>query len=407
MKRFACLAFVFVAACGDDETTPTDAANIDAAVDAGIDAAVDAPPTVYSGTITALEAKILNPGNTGTFFGQGVQIGISFQDSVTGVAPTMEEQPGSPLGCKLFEFNRAQAIQSSVGNNEGSVTIKLGAETYPACNFTANVGYTCPHLGTAGTGGTIAAGPQAGTFTLTVTGTPYNAGNTTNRYVSISGATNAANNGVFPIVGLAAPNIIVYGNQAGVAEVTPAASQHVNLAGVGPTPGAPADGFLANDATADFTVAPGGGNHFAAFTASTPNVGDDLVLPATELAKLNSIPVNGTAFTFGCDAQTQGHTCNSASGALINIVTTDSSVAGLSPFTLPLPTTKRVQVRCAAIGATKVTVPAAYMAAIQNSGYTRIQTTFMRPALMTTTPATATVNALGGHAIVGFTGRPN
>ena len=79
-------------------------------------------------------------------------------------------------------------------------------------------------------------------------------------------------------------------------------------------------------------------------------------------------------------------------------------LAGLSPFAMPLPTTKRVMIRCAAIGQTSVTVPAPYMAAIMTSGYRRIQATFMRPALMSGGPAT--VNALSGHAIVGFTNRP-
>lgn len=410
MKRFACLSFILVAACGDDGGTAIDAANIDAAVDAAVDAPIDAAPTVYGGTFTALETTLLNPTGAATpIFGQGLQIGISFSDSVTGVAATMEEQPGSPLGCKLFNFNRAQAIQSSVGNNEGDVTVAITGGTnpqtppnVPVCKFTANVGYTCAFNMTAGAGGTIAVAVpgQAGSLTVAAPGA-FNDGNSLGSYVSITGATNAANNGTFPIIQRPAANIIVYGNPAAAAETLPAAATHVNLAGIGPIPGKADPGFLADDSAASFTLAPGGGNHFQVFTAMTANVGDDFTLSAAEQAKLNALPTNGAAFTIDCAAG--GGTCGTASGALLNIVTTDTA-PGASPFAMPLPTTKRVQIRCAAIGRTDITVPAAYMAAIMTSGFTRIQTTYMRPALMSGGPAT--VNALGGHAIVGFTNRP-
>lgn len=400
MKRFACLAFVVVAACGDDNTTtPIDAPTVDAP---NIDATeIDAPATTYSGTFTALEVALLNPGNTHTFFGQGVQIGISFGDSVTGVAPTMEEQQGSPLGCKLYEFNAQQAVQASVGNDEGNVTVTLGTEMQPVCKFTAGVGYTCPFTGTFSNGGIIAAGPQAGLATLTDTDVTFNAQNTTGRYVNITGATNAANNGTFPIVALGGANTIVYGNPAYVAEVIPAAGSHINLAGVGPIPGAADPGFLADNAAASFALTPGGGNHFDAFTAMAADVGDDFTLDNAELDKLNATPTSNAALTIACNTGTGS--CGNATGSLLNIVTTDASVAGLSPFAMPFPTTKRVQIRCASIGQPSITVPAAYMAALGTSGYTRIQTTFMRPALLGGGPAT--VNAIAGHAIIGFTNR--
>ena len=403
MKRFACLAFVLVAACGDDGTTTIDAAAIDAAnIDARpIDAPIDAAPTTYSGTMTALEVALISPAPGGTFFGQGLQLGISFGDSLTGVAPTMEEQMGSPLGCKLFNFDRAQAIQSSVGNNEGDVMVTVGT-TMITCKHTTGVGYTCPQNSTASTGGIIAAGPQAGTATLTDADVTFNAGNSSGRYINIAGA-NAANNGTFPIVAVGGANTIVYANPAFVAEAIPATGSHVNLVGVGPIPGAPDPGFVLDADAAAFTLVPGGGNHFTAFTHMTANVGDDFTIPAAELAKLKALPTANAAFTFGCDPLMAGNTCGSASGALLNIVTTDSSLAGLSPFAMPLPTTKRVQIRCASIGQNSVTIPGAYMAALMTSGATRIQTTFMRPALLAGGPAS--VNAIAGHATIGFTNR--
>lgn len=206
--------------------------------------------------------------------------------------------------------------------------------------------------------------------------------------------------GAFPIVGRVAANTIVYANPEFEAETLPATATHVHLAGAGPTPMIEDPGYLADDAAASFALAPGGGNHFAAFTAAASNVGDDFTMTEAELAKLTAVPVDGSAFTVTCD----GGSCGAAAGSLLLLVTTDTSTAGMSPFAMPLPTTKRVMIRCAAIGQTSVTVPAAYMAAIMTSGYRRIQATFMRPALMTGGPAS--VNALSGHAIVGFTNRP-
>lgn len=421
MKRFALLALPFAAAaCGDNNGTdvPIDAAidtavidtPIDTPTDTPIDTAVDAPDgppvTTYSGTISVLEAALLNPGTSGTFFGQGVQAGITFTSSDTTMfpAPLMEEQPGSPLGCKAWQYTAAQAPLASIGLDEGPVAVNSPAATttsfLPSCVFQPGAGYICPHTGTMSTGGIIAAGPAAGTATLTDADTTFNAGNTSNRYVRIGGATNAANNGVFPILALGGANTIVYGNPAFVAETIPATGFHINLAGVGPTPMAPDPGFLTDTASIDFVHTMGGGGHIPDFTATTSaagSVGDDFTLPLASLNLLNAIPRDGTAFTVGC---ADAASCGTASGTLINIVTTDGPTAGLSPFTMPLPTTRRVQVRCASLGAISITVPAAYSALIMGSGATRIQTTFIRPTLMA---GVANVTSISGHAVVGFT----
>lgn len=421
MKRFAFLAIPFaLAACGDNlsvntpidaSVTDPDAASIDAQeIDAReIDAReIDAPPAVtYGGTISVLEAALLNPGTSGTFFGQGVQASITFTQSDQVPAPMLEEMPGSPLGCKAWVYTPAQTIAATVGIDEGQVNVRSPAGTstnlLAPCVFTAGVGYTCPHNGTLSTGGTIAAGPAAGTATLTDTDVTFDLDNTTNRYVRISGATNAANNGVFPIVGfsIVAPNTIVYANPAFVAETIPAAGFHINLSGVGPTPGAIDPGFLLDTASVDFVKAAGGGDHIAAFTATTTaggSVGDDFTLPLADLNALNALPRDGSAFTISCPTCV---TPAGGSGTLINIVTTDAPTAGLSPFSLPAPVTERVQVRCAALGQNAVTVPAAYSAFLMRAGITRIQATLIRPTLMGGGPSSVT--SISGHAIVGYT----
>jgi hypothetical protein len=319
----------------------------------------------------------------------------------------MEATPGSPLGCKAWEYTAAEAVIASIGNDEGAVQITSGAGTsppsFPVCSFVAGAGYACPEPTTAGTGGIIATGPS-GTATLTDTATTYTAATTDNRYVRIAGATNAANNGTFPIISLVGGNTLIYGNQVAVGETLPATATHVNLAAVGPTPGKADPGFLSDDNTMDFVLTPGGGNHFTAFTLTTGSgtVGDDFTLDSAAKNLLNNIPLDGTAFTVGCEAGSCA--TGSASGVILNIVTTDGSLAGVSsPFAMPLPATRRVVVRCAGLSTTSMTIPAAYSALLMGSGATRVQATFIRPTLMT---GGGDVSGVSGHAIVGFTTPP-
>lgn len=408
MKRFVLLGLAMgaFAACGDDggDTDP-DARVIDAAETDADD--TDAPPAVtHAGSISLLEVQVLNPGTSGTFFGQGVQVGVAFTASDQVPGPVLEEMAGSPLGCKAWEYTPAQAAAATIGQDQGPVQVTAAAGLTPAmvptCVHMANVGYICPHTMTAHTGGIVGAGPQPGTLTFTDADVTYNANNTTNRYLQIAGATNPRNNGVFPIVGLAGANTIVIGNPGGMAETLPATATHVNLAGIGPTPGVADPGFLANDATVTFMLTSGGGMDFDTFTSvnsGAGGVGDDFTLATAEAIKLNAIPRDGAAFTVTCDAA--GCPAGTADGTVLNIVTTDTATAGLSPFAMPPPTTKRVQIRCAALGSSAITVPAAYSAFIMNSGATRIQASFIRGDLMGGGPPE--VSAVSGHAVVGFT----
>ena len=409
MKRTVLLGLTFagVAACGDNKGVDIDAAPIDAAIDAAIDAPIDAPPPVFSGSFSAIEAAVLTPG-TSTVFGQGLQLGLSFTDSSMIPAPLMEETPGAPIGCKVWEYTPAQVAASSVGVDEGPATFTFTAGTgmpttppaVPACIFSPNVGYTCPDTGTASGGGVIAAGPAMGTATLTDTDITYNAGNSTGRYVRIAGAAMAANNGVFPIVAIAGANTIVYANPARVVETLPAAAQHVNLAGVGPIPSAPDPGFLADDYKIAVAHTMGGGGHVANFSLDTGagTIGDDFTLDNASTGQLVALPRNGAPITFTC--MTNCGAANAA-GSLVNIITTDAPVAGLSPFAMPPPVTKRVQIRCAQLGTGNITIPAAYSAKIMSSGATRIQTTYIRGALLSST--SPPVTGVAGHALVGFT----
>ncbi|HVV85174.1 MAG TPA: hypothetical protein VHE35_19065 [Kofleriaceae bacterium] len=394
-----------LAACGDDGGGPSDAA-IDAPFVTPVDAPTDGPPPVtYGGTISLLETQLLAPGAAGTLYGEGLQVGIDFTSSELAPRPLMEEQAGSPLGCKAWQYAPAQAAAVAIGLDEGPVTITATAgtnrPTLPTCVHVADAGYVCPHASSTSGGGTIAIVAAGQTASLTDFDVTYTDASATDAYVTIRGAAHAANDGTFPIVGHPGASVIVYANPAAVAETLPATASHQDLAAAGPIPGVADPGFLADDVAVTFALAAGGDGHLPAFTATTApgTVGDDFTIAAAEAAKLNAIPLTGAAFTIGCDAAS----CGTASGTVLDLVTTDAPVAGLSPFAMPPPVTHRIEVRCAMLGATSITVGAAYAQLLAGSGATRVQASFLRPALLTGGPAS--VNAIAGHALVGYTTR--
>jgi hypothetical protein len=376
--------------------TGTDPCTLTITAATSVMAAFDRPPA--PGVLSLLEVAQLAPGTSGTFFGQGIQARFVFED-VTAVAPVLEEQPGTFFGCKAWSYNAAQAVAAARGADEGPIQPSLAG--FPSCAFETGVGYTCLEAATASTGGMIAAGPQAGTATLSDADTTFTDANTLGRYVRIAGAPSATNNGLFPIVARVDANTIVYANPSMVAETLPATGTHVNMAGAGPTPAAADPGFLADSATLDFVHTAGGANSVPTFTATTGagTVGDDFVLATAMLDLLDAIPTNGSSFTIGCD--TTACPTGSATGSLLELVTTDTPTTGLSPFAMPPATTQSVRIRCLTIGATSVTVPVQYSALIMGAGATRIEATFARVTLMTGS-STGTLS-MSGHAVRGYT----
>lgn len=401
------LSTVAAAGCGSDTTKTVDGRPIrpDAVV---VDApAPDAPGPTFGATISLLEASVLNPGASGTAFGQGPSFSAVFNDVTALGAPVYEEIPGSTLGCKAWNLTAARTIASLIGIDEGplAITTTGTAPAFPpGCGYGATTGYVCPDMTTASTGGTIGPGPQAGLATLTDPDNTFNSGNVLGRYVKITGAAMPSNNGAFPIVALGSANTIVYANPGFVAETLPGAAVHLNLAAVGPIPSMPDPGFLADDA--GITIAHAASTHIPAFSATTSSggVGNDFVLETTELNKLNAVPLDGSAFTITCTAA--NCPAGSAIANVLQITTTDSTALP-SPFSFPPPTTSSVRIQCGGLSGANaggsITVPAEAMALLKNAtGITRIRASFSRVDLMGGNQP-ATVSLLAGHTVLGFT----
>lgn len=444
MKRFAFLAIPFAfAACGDNKAVeqPIDAPPVD--IDAqDIDARViDAPPPIdamppppQTGTFTLLEAQLLGapltPANV--VIAQGIQIGNAILPSSDAVAqhPDSTTAPGDPTGCKVYEFTPAQYL-ASLGQNEGvaTVTVTNGAggpatpPTFPACVFQAGAGYVCPDPSTSGTAvgltftGVGAGATAAALVTLPAGHAASFAMDDVGRFMKFSGTGDPRLDhplAAYSIVSVTPPSTAVIalslGTGTNIAALT--AGTFATLGGVGPSSPFAADpGQLTNDASATIsfnTTANGGGGHVANFMIQHNNVGDDFGITDAVANTLTHIPTTGT-FSLGCDQA--GNRCGAAGVQLLNIVSTDAPVAGLSPFAFPAPMTKRVQIRCAAFcngdavqPCADISVPAAITAHL--AGATRIQALLIRANLTATSPNglfNPGVFPLSGHAYVGFT----
>jgi len=394
-----------VGACGDDGGNNPDARRFDASHTPDAPN-FDAAPPSFSGTLSMLESQVLLGNGSGGIvaFGSGPSMRLAFVDAAEIGTPVFDDTGGGNFGCKVFEYTPAQ-YAATIGHDLGTMDIAAGDGTppMPTCGFTAGVGYSCPDLTTASAGDNaiIGPGPQAGLLTLTDPDNTFSGANSGGRYVSISGATDAANNGLFPIVGVAAATTIVYANPVGVQGTL--GGSHLNIAGVGPIPGAPPETFISNDDSFDFTFASSNPNAIPSFTANLANTGDNFTLDAASEGNLIAPPLDGAAFTLDCP---DAASCGDGIASVLNIQTTDGDVTGLSQFTLPPPVTKATLARCTStigLGAA-VTIPAEVSAYLMSSGATRVQSTFVRASLvLTTTPPTNNkVTLIGGSSKVGF-----
>lgn len=420
MKRFVLLAFALggAAACGDnldahDHDHEIDAPQIDAAIDAPVDAPIDAPVATHSGTISVFDVVLRNMGGAGVD-GHGIQVGISFTDNAAVNAPIMQESPSPIDGCKLWEYDMPAEFAANLGGDEGAVQITAGdgSPVFPACIYAgASTGYICPDTASSGTGGVLApASAATATFTVPAGSSAVFGAEDAGRYLKLGSTGVAALDTAFPIVAFVSANtVVIAGTNATL--TLPVAATFTTLAGVGPVP---AGGTAPTDPMGDgenLTFAKAAGTHFEAFPANlgfggAAGIGDVFTLGTANGKVLpTSIPTDGSAFTVGCD---DAGSCGTALGSILNIVTTNASTLGVpSPFYFPTGT-RRIQIRCIKVGATTITVPAAYSAHLTRamSGANRIQATFIRTnqaGAMNMTGAPNQALIAGGHAEVGFT----
>jgi hypothetical protein len=376
---------------------------------------IDAPPPdampgpVFSGTISLQEVTVQGHPE----LGMGPVLSVDFTKNPK--APDYDDTPGSPTGCKVTTYTTAE-LAAELTQNEGTLTVTdttAGSMfVIPPCKWNAGVGYLC--VGTGGAGIVVTPVPMMGIAAITMTTPPagFTPAAEVGRYLNVSGATNATNNGAFPIVAVGmAPDTLVIANPLAAAETT-AGAMYITLAAAGPIPGLMEPGLIGDSDTFTFALdATGGAGDWMSFTAmvsASPatGTGDHFTLDTATQTKINAIPTDGSAFTLDCAGA--GGTCGSALGTVVTITTTDTPIpAGAPSYYFPPPTAKQTSIRCAQLGASSITVTAAASAYLVKamSGATRAQIRYLRDGLIPTS-ANQSTNLVVGHGVVGFTDFP-
>ncbi len=357
----------------------------------GSDASSAARPT-HTGLVSVQDISIANLPAAG----HGLTVNVFFQAARP---PAFEETPGDVTGCRAWTYDVATAPPPA-DEDHGAIAL-AGVRGGPlTCRFAPGRGYVCPTA--AGSAVIALEAASGGAARVSVVGASFTAADV-GRYLAVTGATGAPNNGAFAIVAAPSSTELVIGNPRATAETF--TSTYTVLAGAGPVPNDVYEPFDGNTPV-HVGLTPGGGHAFDAMdVALAPGAAFELDGPSR--AKLVEVPVTGESLTLACEA------CGKADGTIVRLSTTDGDVAGLSPVAMPAPKRKSVEIQCVALGTGTVTVPAAAMALVRAandaSPITRVRTAFMRDGLaVRSNEAVRAPNRIAlavGRGVLGFTTR--
>lgn len=392
------------AACGDD-----DGDDGGGTPDAGGGGDVDATPAAtHFAQSLAVQLKIPVEGAPP----QGMVLENTFEPYSELMQPVYEDMPGSPFACKVYElgpdswFPGIPIIEGThLADNvdEGTMQVSIsgeGAPTFPPCNFVENVGYLC--VSTGGTGGTITFDGDNGVFVLNnpdVTFAPEDQG----RFIQIMGSAIPPNNGRFPIVMVLDEHTVAYpnpqcgGDPAACEETdTPTAAGYQVLAGLpgGFTP------HVENGSTVTFDFTAGGEGDVESFSRDVM-IADEFTLTTESQGLMFNVPLDGSAFSIGCDGE--GGECGNAMASLLVLLATDTPIPDGAPAAyMPIPTEKATQLICLFLsGTANVTTQASeYLA---NSNATRVRALFGRANPAQFRSGNTDVQLIAGNATAGVT----
>lgn len=306
-------------------------------------------------------------------------------------------------GCKAWLFDVDDKPAPPL-TDQGVITID-GVDAGPyACSFDHDLGYICPTSIGFGVVKVNVTSPGAPSYTID--GAAFSAADV-GRYLRVHGAMTAGNDGAFPIVALSSPDTVVVANAVAAAESFD--SEYTVLAGSGPVPNNPTHPFGAGG---DVTVAitPGGEEAFDFPEVGPIAPGGAFVLDSPSALAISAVPLDGSPFSLSCTGE--GGDCGTAGATLLRITTTDGDTSGISPFAMPKPVNKHLEIQCASLeGAGQSALPAEIMGLLAlvhaAAPVTRIRTTFMRDgigiAINTPPNAPNQVIVAVGHGVVGFT----
>ncbi|WP_437534617.1 hypothetical protein WME79_10595 [Sorangium sp. So ce726] len=356
---------------------------------------VRCPVATHNGIISIQDVSIQGAPQAG----HGLTVQVLF---IPSTPPAYEQMPGEIEGCRAWVYDTQDNPPPAL-TDQGVITI-AGLEGGPlACRF-AGSGYVCPT--STGAGQASVAPGQTGTAAYTIEGATFSAADV-GRYLRVTGAANAKNQGAFPIVAVESSTTAIVVNQGAAEEAF--AAEYTVLAGAGPVPNNPVDPIEGGDEVV-VGISPGGEMAFD-FPDSAPIVAGEAFTPDTaSAAALVAVPLDGSPLTLGCGGP--GGSCGPAQATIVRLTSTDGDVEGMSPFAMPPPARKQVEIQCVTLGGDgTLTIPAEAMKLLQEahqvSPISRIRTALMREGWARTTnaaslpPNSATI--VVGHGLLGFT----
>jgi hypothetical protein len=309
-------------------------------------------------------------------------------------APVFESEPGVATGCKAWVYDVANDPAPPL-TDQGVITIDGLADGPYACTFDADSGYICPT--SVGFGAVSVNVPAAGSASYTIEGAAFSASDV-GRYLRVNGAMTKTNDGAFPIVAVTSPDTVLVANAVASAESFD--SEYTVLAGGGPVPNNPSSPFaLGSDV--NVSIAPGGQKAFD-FPEVGPIVpGGTFELDSASAAAISAVPLDGSSFSLGCGD------CGAAEATLLRITTSDGDTTGLSPFAMPKPSKKHMEIQCANLGGDgTITLPAPILGLLAlvnaDAPVTRVRTAYMREGIGTAGAPNPVIVAVG-HGVLGFT----
>lgn len=380
---------------GRDAATPSRDAAPDGERHVGDAGSDGGDGTPYGALLSVQNVSIANE----PALGRGLSVLLSFTASR---APAYEETPGQPTGCKVWVYDLSSNAPPPP-TDQGTVTVSGIQGGSLTCRFDAHEGYLCPVSGGAST---IAVLPGESTARYEVTQASFSPDDV-GRYLRITGASQAVNDGEFPIIDAPSQTSLGVLNPGALREDF--AGTYTVFGGRGPTPN-PSVVVYPPGPGVTLHLSPGGAGAFA-FSDVGPIVpgGAFTADDATE-GILTHLPIDGSAVTLGCSGA--GGRCDPAIATVIRMTTTDGAVAGLPSSAMPAPVHEQVELQCATLGGDgRITVPVDAMRLLEQSNrrspITRVRTAFMREGVgFGTNPPGMPPNrttVLVGHGRLGYT----
>ncbi|WP_437681919.1 hypothetical protein [Sorangium sp. So ce131] len=353
------------------------------------------PVATHDGIISIQDVSIQGAPQAG----HGLTVQVLFTSSRP---PAYEQVAGDIEGCRAWVYDTEDNPPPAL-TDQGEITIAGLAGGPITCRF-AGSGYVCPT--STGAGQASVAPGQTGTAAYTIDGATFSAADV-GRYLRVTGAANAKNQGAFPIVAVESSTTAVVVNQGATEEDF--AAEYTVVAGAGPVPNSPTDP-IERGAEVVVGISPGGAMAFD-FPDTAPIAAGEAFTPDTaSAAALVALPLDGSALTLGCGGP--GGACGAAQATVVRITSTDGDVEGMSPFAMPPPARKQVEIQCVALGGDgTVTIPAEAMKLLQEahqvSPISRIRTALMREGWASATNAAPlppnSTTLLVGHGLIGIT----